>query len=154
MNSLVFGDDLTPFEMSQVPKTVKRGMNVLKDREYPVTTTNTSYEHILKVFPTKLVRGGDTIDTFQYTSDSGKGMSDEDIPEATFSFEFDPLTIVMTEVKKPFYHFITSLFAIIGGVVTVISLIDSIFNKGKTAYFVHLLAELIFAEKEVLGKNE
>ena len=60
----------------------------------------------------------------------------------------------MTEVKKPFYHFITSLFAIIGGVVTVISLIDSIFNKGKTAYFVHLLAELIFAEKEVLGKNE
>ncbi|KAK8798269.1 hypothetical protein WA538_006017 [Blastocystis sp. DL] len=144
VNSLVFGDDLTPFEMSQVPETVKRGMNVLKDREYPVTTTNTSYEHILKVFPTKLVRGGDTIDTFQYTSDSGKGMSDEDIPEATFSFEFDPLTIVMTEVKKPFYHFITSLFAIIGGVVTVISLIDSIFNK----------AELIFAEKEVLGKNE
>ena len=68
----MFGDDLTPFEMSQVPETVKRGMNVLKDREYPVTTTNTSYEHILKVFPTKLVRGGDTIDTFQYTSDSGK----------------------------------------------------------------------------------
>ena len=63
----------------------QRGQQYLKDREYPVTTTNTSYEHILKVFTTKLVRGGDTIDTFQYTSDSGKGMSDEDIPEATFS---------------------------------------------------------------------
>ena len=154
MNSLIFGDDLTPFEMSHVPETVKRGMNVLKDRDYPVTTTNTSYEHILKVFPTKLVKGGDTIDTFQYTSDSGKGVSDEDIPEATFSFEFDPLTIVLTEVKKPFYHFITSLFAIIGGVVTVISLIESIFNKGKDVCFSHLEAELIFAETDVLGQNE
>ena len=119
-------------------------MDVLKDKEYPVFTTNTSYEHILKVFPTKLIRKDEMIDTFQYTSDSGKGISDEDYPEATFSFEFDPLTIVISEVNKPFYHFITSLFAIIGGVVTVLSLIDSIFNK----------AELIFAEKEILGKNE
>ncbi len=144
MNHLSFGDDLTPYEISRIPPQIQRGMDVLKDKEYPVFTTNTSYEHILKVFPTKLIRKDEMIDTFQYTSDSGKGISDEDYPEATFSFEFDPLTIVISEVNKPFYHFITSLFAIIGGVVTVLSLIDSIFNK----------AELIFAEKEILGKNE
>ena len=156
INHLSFGDDLAPYEVSHIPEQIRRGMNVLKGKEYPVFTTNTSYEHILKVFPTKLVRGDEIIDTFQYTSDSGKGISDEDYPEATFSFEFDPLTIVISEVKKPFYHFITSLFAIIGGVVTVISLIDSIFNKGMFAVWkgVLFLAEMIFAEKEILGKNE
>ena len=105
-------------------------MNVLKGKRFPVYTTNTSYEHILKVFPTQINHKGQTVDLYQYTSDSGMGISDEDFPEATFSFEFNPLTIVISDVEKPFYHFITSLFAIIAGVVTVISLIDRIVNNG------------------------
>ena len=119
-------------------------MDVLKENHYPVFTTNTSYEHILKVFPTQIIHGKHIVDTYQYTSDSGMGVSDEDYPEATFSFDFNPLTIVISDVKKPFYHFITSLFAIIGGFVTLITLVDSLFNR----------AEIIYKEKEILGKTE
>ena len=100
INHLSFGDDLTPYEMSHIPEQIRRGMNVLKGKEYPVFTTNTSYEHILKVFPTKLVRGDEIIDTFQYTSDSGKGISDEDYPEATFSFEFDNKSSILHKLPN------------------------------------------------------
>ena len=117
---------------------------MLKENHYPVFTTNTSYEHILKVFPTQIIHSKHIVDTYQYTSDSGMGVSDEDYPEATFSFDFNPLTIVISDVKKPFYHFITSLFAIIGGFVTLITLVDSLFNR----------AEIIYKEKEILGKTE
>lgn len=127
-----------------IPEHVLEGMDVLKDNHYPVFTTNTSYEHILKVFPTQIIHGKHIVDTYQYTSDSGMGVSDEDYPEATFSFDFNPLTIVISDVKKPFYHFITSLFAIIGGFVTLITLVDSLFNR----------AEIIYKEKEILGKTE
>ena len=99
---------------------------------------------MLFVFPTHFIHGKDIVDSFQYTSDSGMGVSDEDYPEATFSFDFNPLTIVISDVKKPFYHFITSLFAIIGGFVTLITLVDSLFNR----------AEIIYKEKEILGKTE
>ena len=47
-------------------------------------------------------------------------------------------------MKKPFYHFITSLFAIIGGLVTLVTVIDSLFNR----------AEIIYKQKEMLGKTE
>lgn len=130
MNSLTFGDELRPYELESVSGQIRKGMNVLKGKRFPVYTTNTSYEHILKVFPTQINHKGQTVDLYQYTSDSGMGISDEDFPEATFSFEFNPLTIVISDVEKPFYHFITSLFAIIAGVVTVISLIDRIVNNG------------------------
>ena len=113
-----------------IPEHVLEGMDVLKENHYPVFTTNTSYEHILKVFPTQIIHGKHIVDTYQYTSDSGMGVSDEDYPEATFSFDFNPLTIVISDVKKPFYHFIT--------------LVDSLFNR----------AEIIYKEKEILGKTE
>lgn len=131
VHSLSFGETLPPYAKDIVPPHILKGMDVLANKHYPIFTTNTSYEHILKVYPTQINHDDEVIDTYQYTSDSGMGISDEDFPEATFSFDFNPLTIVISDVKKPFYHFITSLFAIIGGVVSLITLIDSIVNKGK-----------------------
>ena len=130
VHHLSFGEQMAPYHRELIPKHVLNGMNVLEDKHFPIFTTNTSYEHILKVYPTQINHLTETIDTYQYTSDSGMGVSDDDYPEATFSFDFNPLTIVISDVKKPFYHFLTSLFAIIGGVVSVITLIDSIVNKG------------------------
>ena len=82
-----------------VPAHILEGMDVLQEKHYPVFTTNTSYEHILKVFPTQIIHGNTIVDTYQYTSDSGMGVSDEDYPEATFSFDFNPMTIVISDVK-------------------------------------------------------
>lgn len=154
VNHLSFGQPVSPYTKEFIPDSILKGMNVLANKHYPVFTTNTSYEHILKVFPTQINHKNNIIDTYQYTSDSGMGISDEDYPEATFSFDFNPLTIVISDVKKPFYHFLTSLFAIIGGIVSLITLIDSIVNKGMFGFTSLGLAEIIYKEKEMLGKAE
>ncbi|KAI0357469.1 Sec1-domain-containing protein [Trametes cingulata] len=47
------------------------------------------------------------------------------IPGAFFNYEISPLRIVHAETRQSFAHFITSTCAIVGGVLTVASLIDS-----------------------------
>lgn len=48
------------------------------------------------------------------------------LPGAFFNFEISPILIVHTETRQSFAHFLTSLCAIVGGVLTVASLVDSI----------------------------
>ena len=45
------------------------------------------------------------------------------------------MQVVVSEHRKPFLHFVTNLCAIIGGVFTVVGLIDAIFyNTGKVVF--------------------
>jgi endoplasmic reticulum-Golgi intermediate compartment protein 3 len=55
-------------------------------------------------------------------------------PGLFMNIEVSPMQIVHTEKHKPFAHFLTTFCAIVGGVLTVASLIDSaLFNTiGKT----------------------
>jgi hypothetical protein len=55
-------------------------------------------------------------------------------PGLFMNIEVSPMQIVHTEKRKPFAHFLTTFCAIVGGVLTVASLIDSaLFNTiGKT----------------------
>ncbi len=48
------------------------------------------------------------------------------MPEAIFSFDFNPISLYIYTSYIPFYHFITSLFAIVGGFVTMIMFIDNL----------------------------
>jgi hypothetical protein len=48
------------------------------------------------------------------------------LPGAFFNFEISPILILHTETRQSFAHFLTSTCAIVGGVLTVASIIDSI----------------------------
>ncbi|KAF9533245.1 Sec1-like protein [Crepidotus variabilis] len=48
------------------------------------------------------------------------------LPGAFFNFEISPILIVHTEQRQTFSHFLTSTCAIVGGVLTVASLVDSV----------------------------
>jgi len=48
------------------------------------------------------------------------------VPGAFFNFEISPILVVHSDTRQSFAHFITSTCAIVGGVLTVASLIDSI----------------------------
>lgn len=47
-------------------------------------------------------------------------------PSVKFTFTIDPMSIEITEHRRPFYKFITSLCAIVGGVYVVFSMGDRI----------------------------
>ena len=48
------------------------------------------------------------------------------LPGAFFNFEISPILIVHSETRQSFAHFLTSTCAIVGGVLTVAALFDSV----------------------------
>ncbi|KAI0669265.1 endoplasmic reticulum-derived transport vesicle ERV46 [Trametes maxima] len=101
------------------------------------------FQYFLKVVSTRFeTLDGKTINTHQYSAthferDLDKGTQENTpaglhvahgtggIPGAFFNYEISPLRIVHAETRQSFAHFITSTCAIVGGVLTVASLIDS-----------------------------
>lgn len=52
------------------------------------------------------------------------------LPYIEISYDLSPLTVRTEERDKPLYHFVTQMCAIIGGVFTVIGLLDSFVYMG------------------------
>lgn len=46
------------------------------------------------------------------------------LPSVKFTFDIDPMNIEISERKRPFYEFLTSLCAIVGGVFAMFGLLD------------------------------
>lgn len=64
---------------------------------------------------------------YEYTVHSHTYNTD-DIPSAKFSYDMSPIQIVVRESRKAFYHFVTTLCAIIGGIFTVAGIVDGVFH--------------------------
>lgn len=45
-----------------------------------------------------------------------------------FRYDLNPITVKYTEFRKPFYTFLTTVCAIVGGTFTVAGIIDSVIN--------------------------
>ncbi|KAF7314358.1 Sec1-domain-containing protein [Mycena kentingensis (nom. inval.)] len=102
------------------------------------------FQYFLKVVSTQFrTLDGKIINSHQYSStqferdlrDGGQGDTPQGVhiqhgvsgvPGAFFNFEISPILVVHSDTRQSFAHFITSTCAIIGGVLTVASLIDSI----------------------------
>ena len=56
------------------------------------------------------------------------------VPEARFSYNFSPMIIKVRMEKRPFYDFLTSVFAIVGGTYTFVSLVDKFWDTVSARY--------------------
>lgn len=63
-------------------------------------------------------------DAYEYTVQS-HSYDTEDHAAVKFTYKMSPIQITVTEKTKPFYHFITAVCAVVGGVFTVAGIIDS-----------------------------
>jgi hypothetical protein len=108
------------------------------------------FQYFLKVVSTQFrTLNGQIVNTHQYSAthferDLGEGYNGQNagnihvqhgitgVPGAFFNFEISPILVVHAESRQSFAHFLTSTCAIVGGVLTVASIIDSIlFATGK-----------------------
>ena len=55
--------------------------------------------------------------------------SEEDIPEARFSYDLSPMAVMIKKKGKHWYEFITTMCALIGGTFTVLGLLSSFLNS-------------------------
>ncbi|EIN12528.1 endoplasmic reticulum-derived transport vesicle ERV46 [Punctularia strigosozonata HHB-11173 SS5] len=102
------------------------------------------FQYFLKVVSTQFrTLDGQTVNSHQYSAthferDLDKGSEDNTaegvhishttygVPGAFFNFEISPILIVHSETRQSFAHFLTSTCAIVGGVLTIASIVDSV----------------------------
>lgn len=111
---------------------VMQNIHPMKLREFSVQKPHTAPQHYLNVIPTVF---DDKVVVYQSTVQSHiQDVPSQDVPQARFSYTFSPMTIKITTGRRPFYDFVTSVFAIIGGTYTFISLVDKFWDTVSERY--------------------
>ncbi|KAI9227957.1 MAG: endoplasmic reticulum-golgi intermediate compartment protein 3-like protein [Piptocephalis tieghemiana] len=107
---------------------------------------NAYFQYYIKVVGTKAVYlDGRHVrsNQFSVTQHTEKLTGNHKMPGLFFNYDISPMLITYTETRMPFTHFLTSACAIVGGVFTVASILDSIIYN----------AERNFRRKRELGKQ-
>lgn len=107
-------------------------------------STEYMFQYFLKVVSTQFrTIGGEVINTHQYSAthfdrdlaEGVRGKTEDGVvvthgvqglPGVFFNFEISPMRIIHSETRQSFAHFITSTCAIVGGVLTIASIVDSL----------------------------
>jgi len=89
------------------------------------------YQYFIKIVPTVYqYRSGKILDTNQYSATDYErhlhAGANHAIPGVFFNFDFSPIRVTYREGSHTFAHFLTNVCAIVGGVFTIASMIDSI----------------------------
>lgn len=111
-------------------KNFRSSFNPLKERSKLDGSNLESHEYIMKIVPTTYEDlGGTMLVAYQYTyayrSHISFGHGGRVVPALWFRYDLNPLTVRYHETRPPFYHFLTTVCAIVGGTFTVAGIIDS-----------------------------
>jgi len=142
------GDDDYHFRKAEAGRAMKNKLgltvNPLDGATGSTKKAQYMFQYFIKVVSTQFrTLDGKIVNTHQYSTthferDLTEGQSGEaaggthvlhgvaGLPGAFFNFEISPMLVVHADTRQSFAHFITSTCAIVGGVLTVASLIDSI----------------------------
>ncbi|XP_028271548.1 endoplasmic reticulum-Golgi intermediate compartment protein 1 isoform X2 [Parambassis ranga] len=123
IHKLAFGEKL------QVQK-VQGAFNALGGANKLSSNPLASYDYILKIVPTVYEDlSGKQRFSYQYTVANKEYVAYSHtgriIPAIWFRYDLSPITVKYTERRQPFYRFITTICAIVGGTFTVAGIIDS-----------------------------
>jgi thiol-disulfide isomerase/thioredoxin len=132
INELWFGEHLTPEEYNSLSKIADLSLYThrLEGQHFTAYNKNHTYVHYIKVVTNSYVQtSGDAISVYKYTAHSNEYLETDDLPSIMFRYDLSPMSVKITEDAIPFYHFVTSACAIIGGVFTVIGIIDQLIHQ-------------------------
>jgi thiol-disulfide isomerase/thioredoxin len=110
-------------------------ISALGGKEFVSEGTKMTHHHYTKVVKTrfrlldKIPKGLKGHELFQYTSTSHQYEDTTHAPSVKVSFDFSPMTLYFKETGTPVYKFLTSVCAIIGGAVTVFSMLNSLLQS-------------------------
>lgn len=137
VNHLSFGDKEARFwaERQKVPREMIGHITPLDGRSFVVARFHEAPQHYLKVVSTH-VQGKSKV-FYQMTHTDRvrklKKLGDNVVPQARFTYDFSPMSVVVKAKSKRWYEFITSLFAILGGTYTVVELCSGAVDTVHTA---------------------
>lgn len=137
VNELWFGEPVSRLQRSRMPKADQQELisptsHRLDGLPFMSAHSGHSHVHYLKVV-TKVVKHVDTstldLLAYKYTvhSNTFEAPSAE-APNIDFKYDLSPISIVVQQERMPAYRFLTSSCAIIGGVFTVIGLLENVIH--------------------------
>lgn len=89
-----------------------------------------SYEYYLRVVATKFVDlAGAVVPSYQFVANSNEVIGHYRLPAIYFRYDVSPVTMVFSERKTPFAHYVVNLLAVVGGVFTVLGLVNSVLHS-------------------------
>jgi len=131
INSLVLGESLhrdyqVPFPKSFDPLS----KHDVTNREKLGFEALSSHDYFMKIVPTIYEpRSGAELTSYQYTfayrNYLAYGHGGRVMPAIWFRYDLTPITVKYTERMKPFYSFLTTICAVVGGTFTVASFLDA-----------------------------
>jgi len=140
---LSFGkkDSLSWAQRQNMPVDMVDQLNPLDGKKFIVERFHEAPQHYLKVVSTHLEGKNQVFyqmthaDRVRKLKKDGAGV--EQIPQARFTYDFSPMSVAVKAKSKPWYEFLTSLFAILGGTYTVVELcsgaVDTVHHTVKEA---------------------
>jgi len=115
-----------------VTSDVLANVQPMKQTEFASYKAHMAPQHYLNVIPTVF---DDKVVVYQATVQSHiADVKVTDVPQARFSYQFSPMTIKISTQGRPFYDFLTSVFAIVGGTYTFVSLVDRFWDTMSSKY--------------------
>lgn len=130
VNHFSFGDKNSKnwAERNNIPKDMVAHINPLDGKTFTAEHFHEAPQHYLKVVSTHVEGKKDVF--YQMThSDRVRKLKKRAggtfvAPQARFSYDFSPMSVVVKVKSKRWYEFLTSLFAILGGTYTVMELLS------------------------------
>jgi hypothetical protein len=135
VNHLSFGEpvDQTSRKTKRILKQVDKKHKQfapMDDTIYVTDMSHAAHHHYIKVVSTHLEMGqssNNRLTTYQFLVQSQVvHYFDSDVPEARFSYDISPMSVVVSKAGRKWYDYLTSLCAIIGGTFTTLGLIDAV----------------------------
>mmetsp|Transcript_11030 Transcript_11030/g.14536 ORF Transcript_11030/g.14536 Transcript_11030/m.14536 type:complete len:482 (+) Transcript_11030:149-1594(+) len=118
--------------LKQVPEE-HRQFSPMDDTDYVTKEMHQAFHHYIKVVSTHLNMGTtqtNSLLTYQFLEQSQIVFySEVNVPEARFSYDLSPMSVVVEKQGRKWYDYLTSLCAIIGGTFTTLGLIDATLYK-------------------------
>lgn len=138
VNHLSFGEPIesasrkTKRILKQAPAEHQQ-FNPMDGASYLTVDFHQAYHHYIKVVSTHLNMGNtesNSMVAYQFLEQSQIVFYDpQNVPEARFSYDLSPMSVVVQKQGRKWYDYLTSLCAIIGGTFTTLGLIDATLYK-------------------------
>lgn len=119
--------------MAALAREYRKNVNPIDGRTFAVEKFHMAPHHFIKVVHTRF----ETMDlrSYQQTHQwSVRTMQRKMVPQAKFSYDLSPVEVVVRKSDRRWYDFMTSVFAIVGGAFTVMSMTSGMM-KFASAHF-------------------
>eukprot|EP00439_Symbiodinium_sp_Y106_P058000 s326_g8.t1 len=132
VHSLVFGNVVSSLIVGAfLPTELSKHRDPLAGRSFTVSRFHQAPHHYLKVVHTKFGSSKMYQQTHQW---SARNVARNAVPQAKFSYDLSPVEVTISLSRRRWYDYVTSVFAIIGGAFTFMSMTSSVLNVASSKF--------------------